>query len=340
MVKNIYLALALMCSGLIASAQFSKDIIDKGDSVADHYKGHELNDFRTLSIKLTRHLENDVSKARAIYRWICTNIQNDTRYFKKAERLKSKLGHDSPAFAVWSKQNQGTIIDRLIRKKKTICNGYSYLFRELAFHADLKAVILNGYSRTSKINTGESEPVPNHSWNSILINENWYFVDTTWGSGYIDEFGSFQFKFNAAHFCTKPIIFAQTHFPIDSSWIISSGAQTLKEYVNQPLVFSTATNFGLTTRCPDQFKTTITKGTPVNFHFTFQNSTLPTNPILKVSLRNELNKVLPLKYQQLEKGLEMTSSWTPKATGTYSVDLLLGDVVTCRWKVQVKKPEA
>lgn len=338
MLKNTYLALAFMFGSIIASAQFDEALIRKGDSVADLYKGHELSDFRALSLKLTKDLTNDVSKARAIFRWICTNIQNDNKYFKQSKRSKAKLGVDSPEYLTWSRRKFQEVMDRLVRKKKTICNGYSFLFRELAFHAGLQSSAINGYSRTSKVNIGQNKAVPNHSWNAVLIDDHWFFIDATWGSGFTDAYGAFQFRFNPTHFCTPNKLFAQTHFPLDSNWIIFEGAPSLETYISQPLVFSTSTKFGLVPNSPNQYETTISKNELITFQATLKESEFTIPPIIKVALGSEYRKILTVKQESTKGHIELMADWSPHITGTYIIDLMLNGVVSCRWKVKVERP--
>ena len=228
-------------------------------------------------------------------------------------------------------------MDRLIKKKKTICNGFAYLFRELAFHAGLRSVTINGYSRTSRQNIGKSSSVPNHSWNAILIDYNWYYIDTTWGSGYTDEFGAFQFRFNPAHFCTPAEIFAQTHFPMDRQWIIASGPTSLEAYIAQPLVFSSSTKFGLIATSPSQYETVISKGESMTFHASVRQTEYALPPSIRVSFGKDYQRVISVDQKSNEKGLELTAAWSPSVTGTFTIDLMIEGKVSCRWKIKAEK---
>ncbi len=337
MFENTCLALAFMFGSIIASAQFDEALIWKGDSVADLHQGHDLSNIRALSLNLTKELTSEVAKARAIYRWICTNIQNDNKYFKLSERTKAKLGYDSPEYRTWSRRKFQKVMDRLVRKKKTICNGYSYLFHELAFHAGLQASIINGYSRTSKLNIGKTKPVPNHSWNTVLIDDQWYFIDATWGSGFTDEYGVFQFRFNPVHFCTPNQLFAQTHYSMDSNWIITSGTLSLETYLSSPLIFSTSTKFGLVPNSPNQYETTISKGESITFRASVNELEFTTPPMMKIALGKEYEKWIDIKQEVTKDHVEFTVDWSPHVTGTYHIDLMLEGVVSCRWQVKVVK---
>lgn len=57
---------------------------------------------------------------------------------------------------------------------KAVCQGYSLLYYAFATELGLKCKIVSGLADNGKI--GE------HAWNVILLNGEWYCVDTTWGS--------------------------------------------------------------------------------------------------------------------------------------------------------------
>ena len=332
-IKSIYLVLALMLQGFIASTQSPNHSFSAADSVADRYHGHGLTNFRLLARKLTLNLEGDSAKARAIYRWICTNISNDFSFFKQVTRMKAKWGLTSPEYKEWSTKKLPVLMHHLIKKKKTICNGYTYLFRELAFHAGLEVKTMDGYSRTPYVNIGKEAPVVNHSWNAIRISDSWHYIDPTWGSGYIDERGAFQFQFNPAHFLTDPAIFAKTHYPIEA--LHPPPSLPLQDYLDSPLAFSMGTQFNLLAMSPDKYAVQLSKGQVLTFVVKVKGEKTFEAAYLQITKGGDLKDKLELQEALREGDYLLSEEWTAGLRGTYVIDLIIAGMVCYRWQVLV-----
>ena len=57
-----------------------------------------------------------------------------------------------------------------------------------------------------------------HEWNAVHIEEEWYLIDTTWGSGFSMDGKNFIKKFNPYYFFTPPQEFVRGHLPFISKW--------------------------------------------------------------------------------------------------------------------------
>ena len=100
------------------------------------------------------------AKARAIYRWIGRNISYDhIAAIDRSQRVSAA---------------------HVLETGKGICLGYAALYRDMCAAVGIDAFIVSGYGLTTP---GSALPdKPNHAWNSILLNGQWYFVDATWGA--------------------------------------------------------------------------------------------------------------------------------------------------------------
>ena len=191
----------------------------KADSIATHYQGHELGNLMLLSHRLTANLDTDVEKFRAIYRWVCDNIAYDYGYFALNKSKRDKYQHQPQKLAVWNQEFSKRVFQRLLKHKKTVCTGYAYLVRELATFAGIECQIVDGYGRSAVANL-KGEGIPNHSWNAVKLAGQWYLCDPTWSTGFVDSRGTFHKKFKEAYFLTKPQVFVQNHYPLDSRWLL------------------------------------------------------------------------------------------------------------------------
>ncbi|KAG1657647.1 Kyphoscoliosis peptidase [Nymphon striatum] len=165
-------------------ADFSTIDFAKADSVAFIHKGESLENLPVLTHNLTANLTTDAEKFRAIYTWVCTNIENDYGSFLKTSSKRKKFAEDRDAFLEWNNSFTPKVFEKLVNEKKTACTGYAYLISELANLANLKCKIVNGYGRTATLRLDENS-IPNHSWNAVELNNKWYLCDATWSAGRI-----------------------------------------------------------------------------------------------------------------------------------------------------------
>src|ERR1041384_6478268 len=74
----------------------------KADSVAEVYARHSLEDLDALARKLTKPFKTDKDKFRAIYKWVCNNVEYDYEFSKKIEVKRTKLSAED--FRKWNKE--------------------------------------------------------------------------------------------------------------------------------------------------------------------------------------------------------------------------------------------
>ncbi|MGC3947812.1 MAG: transglutaminase domain-containing protein [Chryseolinea sp.] len=239
----------------------------RADSVAKIYAGHSLNNLIVLSHKLTKPLSTDVEKFRAIYTWVCENIEGDPLLFMQNERQREKLRERPDELKVWSREFSRRAFAILIRDRKGVCTGYAYLIRELSVHAGLSCNIIDGYGRTIVSNIGGSGIV-NHSWNAVKLNGKWYLCDATWSAGATD-FLSKQFirHYDLSYFLARPELFIRNHYPQDSTLTLLSNPPTLHEFLNGPIIYVTAFRYDLQPASHASLDTTISKGEEATFEF-------------------------------------------------------------------------
>jgi len=155
-------------------------------------------DRKLLVAYLTHGLRTDSEKARAIYRWITDRITYDADAFLS--------GH-----------MEDMSVEDVMKKRMSVCFGFSNLFEKMAKDADLEVKSISGYAKAYGTSQGQHFDKPNHAWNAIRVNGNWYLIDSTWGAGYIKD-GKFKKELSEAFFLTPPEQFVFSHFPVDEQW--------------------------------------------------------------------------------------------------------------------------
>ena len=123
-----------------------------------------------------------------------------------------------------------------MRKGKAICYGYSYLFSEMAASVGIASHLVDGYPRVHTTLVGKKNK-PNHAWNIVYLDQQWYPIDVTWSAGYTNKkVTNFQFSFNERYFLTTPEIFIRNHYPRDPVWTMIFEPISLREFFNAPIV--------------------------------------------------------------------------------------------------------
>jgi hypothetical protein len=181
----------------------------------------------SLAAYLIKPAANEQDKARAIFRWICQNIDYDLgSYF--TGRLSSTKSED------------------VLKSRSSVCSGYSDLFSALAGEAELEAVEIRGYGKGYSYRPGQKFSGPyNHAWNAVKINGSWHLMDPTWGAGYLGRDGEYHRWFDDHYFMTPPDRFIFDHLPEEESWQLLDRPLSKTEFEDLVYVESDLFNLGL-----------------------------------------------------------------------------------------------
>lgn len=303
----------------------------KADSIAELYARHPLNDLKLLSDKLTRSLSTDVEKFRAIFKWVCLNIESDYALFVENKNMRGKLNGEK--LAKWEKDFAKRVFSTMTAHHRTICTGYAYLVKELAFHSGMNCRIIDGYGRHAKANIGGSGVV-NHSWNAIELAGKWYLCDPTWSSGTIDNHTqAFVRKFDDAYFLPEPSLFVHNHFPLDSKWILFRPEPDLHTFLNAPLVYIGSFRCGVEPVAPALFNVEVDRESDVFFQFTKANGDEPT----RVTLYVENTRVADSFVRESCEGFDIYSThYKFSKRGTYAVHVRLNGNLVLSYNARVR----
>lgn len=189
--------IALACAPPIAAAQ---DQFARTDAFADAAPASATRSVPALAAYLARSGRDDLTRTRAIYRWVARHIDYDATGFRAGT-----YGDLSP--------------EAVLRRRVSVCDGYSHLVQALGAAMGLEVQVVSGWSKGYGFSTGEQiTGRPNHSWDAIRVDGQWQLMDATWGSGYLDDQLRFVRSFQEHYFLTRPEAFVFDHFPSDSRW--------------------------------------------------------------------------------------------------------------------------
>ena len=116
---------------------------------------------------------------------------------------------------------------------KTVCSGYSRLYRDIGIYLDLIIENVSCYAKGVGYEPGDKFYSTNHEYNVIKLNDIWYPIDSTWGAGHIKD-RQYVRESNEFYFCCDPELLIRTHFPSDEKWILTENKYSLDDFSNWP----------------------------------------------------------------------------------------------------------
>lgn len=177
---------------------------------------YETGSADKLVAYITARATNDGEKARAIYRWITTNISYDV-------------------IAYINNNPRNLTVEEMLKSHKGVCGNYAFLFEELCKKAGLEVVTIIGYVRSSIIDPSDGNwDRARHAWNAVKVDGEWKLIDSTWGAGYVYS-DKFYRRFNEFYFFADPTQFIYSHLPEDPKWQLLDPPIDKSEFIQLPL---------------------------------------------------------------------------------------------------------
>lgn len=231
--RKLGLCCLLFLVGHFLVAQISQDVLGKVGAYPASFRLYE-----DLSNRVITDFDNDYDRAAAIYVWMAHNIKYDAKAFFSGRVIRSaRFSYRNEAEKIQKELalKKELALDAL-KRKKAVCQGYSELYRLLCEACGIECSVVSGYSRTSINDIGRVRPKADHAWNVIRLNNQWLFVDVTWGAGHVNyQTKQFVAAFTPSYFAVEPDVFTYNHFPEEPKWNFTN--LTLKTFSEQPLVY-------------------------------------------------------------------------------------------------------
>ena len=334
-----HFTIVILFSVFLCNAQlsdFNHINFKKADSIAQVYKGENLNNLPILTQKLTTELSTDVEKFRAIYKWVCSNIKNDYTLYYKNSYKRGKYKDTPSKLSEWNNEFRKTLFKTLLKKKRTICTGYAFIIKQLAELANVECMLINGYGRTSSLNKKDLS-LPNHSWNAVKLNNKWYLCDATWASGIQNpETMNFEFHYNDGFFLSSPELFAINHLPENQKWLLTQNSSIeFNDFLNNPILYNDAYTYLTDHVSPKKMHHEIQLNKEVNFKYLLKKQILKENVMLLIDNGSSSKKITPKSVSIKNNILSFTQPFHKK--GFYDVHLFIDNNIIATYTVEVKK---
>lgn len=325
----------LAFQGTAQKSDFAHINFQKADRIALECKTEGLDNLPKLAQQLTSQLDTDVERFRAIYRWVCANVANDYKLYQRNMRKRQRFKNDSLKLTEWNNRFRKLSFKTLLDDQKTICTGYAYLVKELSKLANINCEVVNGYAKTSTIDT-ERLTMPNHSWNTVELNGKWYLCDPTWASGTPNpESLRFEFNYNDGFFLAEPKLFAVNHFPEDTKWLLLDANQpTFQDFLDAPIIYGkTYTNLSVY-NAPSKMHYELKKNEPLKFNCQLLKTINTEDVKLLIDNGSHSNMTQPKSITITDNILTFEHAFD--RTGFYDVHLYFGLDLIATHTVRVK----
>lgn len=206
--RIVFLTILLVLCVSNLRAQVSMQDYDYSDIDAFAKDLEYPGDISSLASELTNKYTLEREKARSVYSWIAFHIAYDL----EGKRDRSKLTVEPV---------------EVIEMGKSVCEGYANLFKAICDEGGLESEIIVGWAKNSSSDINNIKWAdPDHAWNAVKIDNEWYLLDVTWGAGYTSSKGFTQ-EFKRKYFCTSPNDMALCHYPKEAKWLL--GAEVTRE---------------------------------------------------------------------------------------------------------------
>jgi hypothetical protein len=193
-----------------------------------------VRDVDKLTELVTAGASTDEEKVASIYAWITGNIRYDVRWLnRKNFRAKG--------------------IEEVLRKRRTTCTGYVWLFRQMCDNAGIDHEEIAGYAEWVFHRNERLINSANHVWMAHEYGPAWGITDPTFGAGFLVQrkqpikrfiwkyFGTMyraRFRFvqkrNWAYFNADVAALQLTHYPDHPMWQTQFDTISSSRFVKAP----------------------------------------------------------------------------------------------------------
>lgn len=191
---------------LLVAVNFAQTDFSAIDAYARSLPFRGEKDIIRITDSLTNLFPTDMEKGRAIFIWITENIAYDCG---SQNRLEAE-----PATAVHPLYYTQQQLERIMKTRRTRCDGYAFMFRLMCRLAGIYATTREGYARFEGRKIDPATVEPNHAWNAVCYDGTWYETDLTAAAGQCDG-GQFRRERREEYFLMTEQLLQRLYLPIE-----------------------------------------------------------------------------------------------------------------------------
>lgn len=146
--------------------------------------------------------------------------------------------------------------------------GITKLFYTMGNALGFYTYEITGHSKVTPLVQGKLPLHPDHVWNGVMIDNNYYLIDVSWAMGdcNVDQFYP---AYSDFYFCTEPNIFFRSHLPQDPTWQLINPSKSILQFVNTLKLTKNFYELGFITVSPDRSSITPTSSGQFTVTFTY-----------------------------------------------------------------------
>ena len=287
---------------LVSPGAFGQDYA-KVDQKVSTYPS-TFSDGSVLSKRIKSDFSSEEQQVRAAFTWLANHIVYDINEYQYINYSGKIIYETEEELQEKLRAIDLKVINRAWKHKRTVCEGYSLIFKEICDDLGIISDVIRGYTKTQPKEIGTNREAMDHIWNAVQIDGEWKLVDTTWASGYLSGNG-WNHEFNDGFFFADPERLILTHFPKYEKWQLQENKVTKKEFFSYPVYYSHAFFYDLSLSNPYQGTIKISsentiilrfKDIPENIKIFYAfDSELQTRPLIFTTKNGYYETIIPAK---------------------------------------------
>ena len=163
-------------------------------------------DLLRITDSLTNPFYTDLEKGRAIFTWITEFITYDCGNQNRLDAEPEEAVH--PIY--YTRQQ----LQLILKTRRTRCDGYAFMFQLMCRLAGIQATTVEGYARFAGEKVDPATVEPNHAWNAVCYNGEWYESDLTAAAGHCEN-GQFLRAHSSEYFRMNEKLIQRWYIPIE-----------------------------------------------------------------------------------------------------------------------------
>jgi len=289
---------------------------------------------KSLAHKLVAGCSTDHQKVQAIFKWITGNIEYMVRPPRNRKTAPVK-GTDTG----YQSLDERVAIS-VLEKKVAICEGYARLFKTLCGYVGVRAEIIHGYARGGRT---PSRFGSNHTWNAVLLDNEWKLLDLTWASGYVTWGGNmFVQELDEKYYLPSPGQFIMDHYPDDLRWSLMPDPPVLPEFRSSPFRQRSFVKYKLTRFSPSRGIIDASPGDIISIELetadALKDDQVGADPFLDTSIYNTTASIVLTPVAVI--GNTFRYEYEVRSSHVQWLYILYNDDIVLRYRLQLKKDKA
>lgn len=191
---------------LLASLIFAQTDFSAIDAYARSLPFRGEKNIILITDSLTNPFPTDLEKGRAIFAWITEHIAYDCGKENRLDAEPEEVVHP-----LYYTQQQ---LQLIMKTRRTRCDGFAFMFKLMCRLAGIYATTQEGYARFDGRKVDPATVEPNHTWNAVRFDGEWFEIDLTAASGQCED-GQFRRERREEYFLMNEKLLERLYIPIE-----------------------------------------------------------------------------------------------------------------------------